>query len=224
MSSDLTCEQCRLQLDGLLDESIGQEARAALDAHLDECEACSGVLAELWQLKMMATRWQDRQVPHWNRRAMFFDTPTWLPRLQIASAFASLLVLALVLARVEISTADGFSVQFGESYATAEQVDARVQQLKRDQEMQLQAGFNKLTSQQVASNQLLLRTVLDLSRQERREELSEVVTLLDETRDQRYRETEQSLRYLVESQLEDRRNIRQLNQAIRLVANEGGTL
>lgn len=224
MSSDLTCEQCRLQLDGLLDESIEQEARAMLNAHLDECEACSQLLAELWNMKAMATRWRDQSVPHWNRRAQFFDAPAWLPRLQMTSAFASVLVLVLVLARVEISTTDGFNIGFGQTYATAEQLDARVQQLKEDQEMQLRAGINKLTSQQVASNQLLLRTVLDLSRQERREELSEVVTLLDESQDQRYRETEQSLRYLVESQLEDRRNIKQLNQAIRLVANEGGTL
>ncbi len=224
MPSEFNCEQCRLMLDRVLDDSIDPQDRTGVNAHLDECEECRALLAELWDLQALATRWREQSVPAWQRRGHFFESTPWLPRLQVAGAFASVLVLVLVLARVEVSTADGFTVRFGEAYATRDQLETSMEQLQQDQAQQLQAGIDRLTSQQVASNQLLLRTALDLSRQERREEMSNLVTLMDDRRDRRYRETEESLRYLVASQVEDRRNIRQLNQAIQLVASEGGTL
>ena len=224
MSSTMNCEQCKPNLFDLMDSTINVDTREEVNAHLDQCEACAALMARLWEMNAMSTRWSEQRVPHWNRRAAWFDSVAFWPILQVASAFASILVVVLVLAQVQVSTGDGLTVTFGNSYMRAEDVRAELAQFKQDQQFQLATSIDRLTSQQAASNQLVLNTVLRSSREERQEEMENLLTTLNDAQDQQYQHTESSLRYLVASQLEDRRNIQQLGRAIRLVANEGGTL
>ena len=67
---------------------------------------------------------------------------------------------------------------------------------------------------QVTTNQLLLRTVLDTSRAERREDLQNLVYLLEESQAERDTSTAESLRFLINSQLRDRQQIRELSDAL----------
>ena len=78
----------------------------------------------------------------------------------------------------------------------------------------------RLTSQQIATNQLLLRAILDTSRQERREDLGDMMVLWDTDRQKRSQMTEESLRYLIRNQAEDKRELRDLSQALRGYDNQ----
>lgn len=224
----MNCEQCKPLLFELIDQKISSEDRASVNEHLDDCGECSSLLSEMWDMQAMATRWQDKPVPHWNRRAAYFEGVSWFPMLQVASGFASVIVMVLVLAQVQVSTNDGLTVHFGKALVDEAYVDARLEnrlnEFEQNQQAMLATNIDRLTDQQAASNQLVLRTLLETNRQERRDEMTQLVTLLDEAQSQRTERTEASLRYLIASQLEDRRNIQQLGQAIQLVANEGGTL
>ncbi|XOV89084.1 MAG: anti-sigma factor family protein [Pseudomonadota bacterium] len=223
MRKSMTCEHCRTQLFDVVDGAISAANHLEVNQHLDTCEDCSNRLAELWQLAALASRWQDRSVPQWNRRGFFFDSRPWFPVLQVASACASVVVMILVLTQVQLSVSDGLTVRFGNSYALEESVDAKIAELKAQQSDQLRNSVERLTSQQAASNQLLLRAALTATRSERKEDLSNLLVILAEIQGRRFEQTEASLQYLVDTQIEDRRNIRQLGQALRLVAGEGGT-
>lgn len=226
MSTSMNCETCKLHLYDVVDGKLDSAEQIAVNEHLESCEACNETLAELWNLQAMATRWQDRPVPGWNRRGFFFEGSNlgWLPMLQVGSVFASVLVLVMMLTQVQISTADGFTMRFGEDLALKEDLAREVAELRDEQQLLLDERVSRLTTQQVASNQLVLNTLLQVSREERREDLSTLVTLWDERQDLQSQRTQAGLRVLLDNQLKDRRNIQQLGQALQLVANEGGTL
>lgn len=224
MSPEFTCEQCKSLLYDVVDGSISTADRQSVNAHLEHCQDCNTLLSELWDLAAMAMRWQERPVPHWNRRGFFYEPRSWFSFAQVASACASVLVLILVLSQVQISTANGLTVHFGDTFASPREVAQQIDALRTEQEMLLKASMDRISNQQAASDQLVLRTLLETSRSERRQDMSNLVTVLQEAQTQEVQRTEASLKYLIAGQLEDRRDIHQLGQAIRLVANEGGTL
>jgi hypothetical protein len=224
MSPEFTCEQCKSLLYDVVDGGISDADRQSVNAHLEHCQDCNTLLAELWDLAAMATRWQDRPVPHWNRRGHFFEPRSWFSVVQVASACASVLVLILVMAQVQVSAANGLTVHFGDTFASPREVARQIDALRAEQQTLLKASMDQLSNRQAASDQLVLRTLLETSRSERRQDMSNMLAVLQEVQTQEVQRTEASLKYLIAGQLEDRRDIHQLGQAIRLVANEGGTL
>lgn len=227
-TSTFTCEHCIPLLFEVVEGRISEADKRAVDTHLDDCPECSSALAHLWELEAMATRWQVQSTPRWNRRSLFFGPRTWLPGIQVASAFASVVVMVLVLAQVQVSTANGLEIRFGDQEPLATQVAALREEITREvlsqQQGQLKASVDRLTAQQVASDQLVLQAALRATRSERKEDITNLLVLLEEAQDQRYQQTTASLRYLAENQHEDRQDINQLGTALRLVASTGGTL
>ena len=71
---------------------------------------------------------------------------------------------------------------------------------------------------------MMLRTVMEMNREERKEDLSTLLTVMDYNQDQRTQKTEESLSVLFASQLEDRRNIDQINRLLRQASLEGSNL
>ena len=229
MQSEFSCEQCQKLLVEFVENSINPLQRQRIDQHLMSCEDCSENLQQLWEMQSLATRWRDEPVPRWSRRALFFESFNWWPNLQLISAFASVLVLVLVLGNAEISTRDGFAIRFGNhDYLTkselAREVATLKNQLRSEQRDLLQINVANLTNQQIATNQLLLRTVLDRSRQERRDDLDTLVATWDLVQDQQSKQTRNSIRVLLVNQIEDRRNIKQLNKVLSEAAFKGSAL
>lgn len=223
MSKD--CEEIRLLLPDHVDGCLTSLQQQKLDQHLNHCEACSEHLADLWQMQAFANRWQDEAVPGWNRRKLFFPEASWLPNLQWVSSFASVLVLVLVLTSARIETENGLSISFGEPAGLdAEAVERLLSELDDKHAKRLDNTVATLNSQQVAANQLMLRTALDLSRQERKEELNTLLTVWDYAQDQRNQQTEESLSVLFASQVEDKRDIDQINRLLREASLEGSNL
>lgn len=218
----MNCDQCKSDLFGFVEGTLNASRRGEIDDHLQGCEPCNRALADIWQMQMIASRWHDEQVPpHWKPRSLFFDTAPWLPRLQLATSVASIFLLVIVLADVRISTRDGIEVGAVRDYIDSAELTGEMSAFRQSQQADVQRRLDRFSSQQVATNQLLLRTILETSREERRDELAAVFALLDEQDDQRSRETRESLRYLIASQVEDKRDIERLDRALTQVSDPG---
>jgi len=223
MTSD--CNEYRNLLPELAEGQLSVLQKQSVDQHLNHCDECSETLNQLWQMQAAASRWEDQPVPHWNRRRAFFAETSWLANLQWVSSIASVLVLVLVITQATVSTADGLSIRFGETSSVTEETLTQVlTELELRQAEKINQRVSNLSSQQVASNQLLLRTITEMNREERREELSTLITAWDYAQVQRAQQTKQSISLLLASQLEDKRNINQINRLLRQAAVEGNNL
>lgn len=223
MTSD--CNEYRDLLPELVDGQLSALQKQRADQHLNQCDDCSETLSLLWQMHAAASRWEDQPIPHWNRRRTFFPGVSWLPNLQWVSSITSVIVLVLVITQASVSTADGLSIRFGERSSVTEVALAQVlKELELRQNTRFNQRVSNLSSQQLASNQLLLRTVLEMSREERKEELSTLLTVWDYAQVQRAQQTKESISLLLVSQLEDKRNINQINRLLRQASVEGNNL
>jgi hypothetical protein len=217
MKTEYSCEQCKNKLFDLVGSELPPLEQQLVDKHLQRCEECNADLANIWDLQSKASHWQDDRVPRWNRKQFFFEPSPWPVRMQWATSFASIMVLILVMTEARISTADGFAVDFSRSDSTfisQQEVGSQLVSFQNQQESQLDASVQRLTNQQIATNQLLLRTILDTSRQERRADLGNMLVLWEEAQDQRSMSTEESLRFLIKSQARDRLEINDLTNAL----------
>jgi len=228
---NFSCEQSQNLLMEFVDNSLNPLQKQCMDQHLSHCDDCTTSMQQLWEMQSIATQWQDESVPSWARRKTFFESYQWFPKLQFASTFATMLVLVLVLADTQISTSNGLQIRFGEdtkNYLTRSDLEQKISllqnQLNTQQSEQLQRNVSNLTSRQAATNQLLLRTILDLSREERREDMDTLVTNLYQSQNQQTEHTNENLRALLVNQLEDRRNINQINKLLHQASLEGNSL
>ena len=85
-------------------------------------------------------------------------------------------------------------------------------------------SMERLTSTQTANNQFVMNTLLSTTRDERRQDISNLLTIFQDAQVRQARQTQDSLQYLVASQVQDRRDIKQLDQALRMVATKGNDL
>ncbi len=197
----MNCAECEDKLFEFNEGVLSPDEAAAVDAHLATCEDCSALLSDIWQMKLTASRWQvERPVP-WQKTSGSVQNEWQLP--QVIATAASIVAIVLVLADI--------TLWGGEPTVTSEDLAALKTEILTDQD----ARFDKLTDQQVESNQLLVRTLLETSRNERQEELTTLVNYWNASQAQYLQNTEDSLRYLLASQVEDERDIQQLNDALR---------
>lgn len=219
-SHEMSCEQCEQQLFDFHEGRLAANMAAVVDQHLKHCDGCSGLLNDIWQMSLVASRWQDQPVPQWDRQSAFFSRSGWQFPQMLATA-ASLLALVLVLTDVHfVSEDNGVSLRLGR----ADYVSAAVLDEFRDaQQDQLEQGFQRLTAQQVASNQVILNSMLETSRSERREDFTTLVTYWNTVQASQNRETEENLRYLLATQAEDERDIQQLGDALQQISLRRGT-
>ena len=162
-------------LPALLDESLSQALRQRCETALLECEHCRGLYEQALHYSELAQKWQDEEVPAWNRARHLVQpqrktVPAWLHWSALA---ASVMAMALTLSRAEIDTRDGFVLRFGgqndadlrrlatvtlaEASATQSAVlDARLQQFALDQQQ---------------ANRLLYTSWDEAGRRERQQEI-----------------------------------------------------
>lgn len=228
---NFSCEQSRNLLMEFIDNSLNTLQKQCMDQHLSHCEACNESMQKLWEMQGLSTQWQNEPVPRWARRETFFESYEWFPKLQMASTFATMLVLVLVLGNAQVSTSDGLQIHFGnnnDNFLTRSDLEQKISslqdQLNTQQRAQLQRNVSDLTSKQAATNQLLLKTILNRSREERREDIDTLLTNWYQSQNQQTEDTNESLRTLLVNQLEDRRNINQINKLLHQVSLEGNSL
>lgn len=226
---NFSCDQSRNLLMDFVENTLTPLQKQRVEIHLSHCEDCNSTLQDCWDMLALSTRWRDEKVPHWAKRKTFFLGYQWLPKLHLASTFATMLVLVLVLVNAQVSTSNGLQVSFGEkdflTNADLEQKITSLQsQLNDQQSEQLQRNVANLSSRQVATNQLLLKTILERSREERREDIDTLLTNWYLSQNYQTEQTNESLRTLLFNQVEDRRNINQINKLLNKASLEGNSL
>jgi hypothetical protein len=141
----------------------------------------------------------------------------------LVSAFSSILVLVLVIFRLEVtSNEQGLHISLGsEPDLTAYygEVDSRFKQFDERNQAYLRAGFDKLNSQRLASNQLLLSTVLEASRNERKDDMATLMAVWNADQQRQNQLTEESLRFVLLNQARERRNIGNLSTLVHNLTN-----
>lgn len=219
--TDIKCSQCEEKLfdyhEGRLDAAIA----GRISQHLERCDDCALLLNDIWQMGLVSTRWQDETLPAWDRTFGRHAQSQWqLP--QLLATAASVLALVMVLTGTRITTTEnGISLTTGngtdqvKDYVTADQFAAFTE--RQDE------GLRELAARQVASDQLVLRSVIETSRQERKEDMSMLVSYMNASQAKQYQQTEENLRYLLASQAEDERDIKQLSQAFARIGAQRGS-
>lgn len=198
--------------------------KSALEEHLGHCDVCAAQRAWLFEVNLMSSRWTDQSVPDWDRTRMLPKGRTgaaagnanviqfrW-PQL-LASA-ASVVVVTLVMVQLFLVNnihADG--------YVSEASLDTRLQDWSIQQENRLAEAVYTLTERQNEANEWMLTSLLETSRQERRQDLNTLAAVWSRHQEQQVNATGKGIRYLMAKQQEDDRELAQLRQAIN---TEGG--
>lgn len=222
----MQCEQAQLHLFEFAEGDLDSSLRSDIDQHLQICDACSDLLQGIWEMELKSTAWTDIHVPRWNRRDRFFGSRQHFSWFQLAGALTSVLVLILVLFRVELTSNEtGFQISFaGQSdYVNSQEFDSRLRQLASQNQTEVDASMANFTSQQIAVNQLMLRTILDASRSERRQDLGTLMTVWNEDQRRLEESTEDSLRFLLRQQMQGRRDIGNITNMLNTITNQQDT-
>ena len=199
-------------LDGKLSE---QEAelfeRALSDKDISEQDkAWQQRLFAANQMGYQAEMLPEQEVPNWDREATFASEkqPWWqwsgLPALSMAMSFFA---IALVLFKVELVVQpEGVllsfagSAQQGQQRQMEQMVDRKLQEFASEQQVVLANYAADIKSKQQDSNLQLASYILDTSRQERKEDMTDFIKYLNEQRK--------------DEMLEQRIKFQQLEQAI----------
>jgi hypothetical protein len=219
----LQCEQVQLHLFEFAEDSLASSLRGEMDQHLQSCDECSDLLQGIWEMELKSTAWSDMNVPGWDRRDHFFGSRQSFSWFQLAGAMSSVLVLVLLLFRAELSSSEaGFQISFGgqNDYVSSQEFDFKIRELAIQNQQTADTSAVNFTSAQIAANQLMLRTILAASRSERREDLGTMMTVWNQDRRRLEESTEDSLRFLLRNQIEGRREIGNLTDALSTFTNE----
>ena len=217
----MQCKQAQLWLFELVDGSLSSSLKNEVDQHLHSCDECSAVLQEIWEMNIKSSAWVDVEAPDWNHRTHFFGSRPKLPWLQLATTLCSIMLLAVVLFRVEVTNNEsGFQVSFSgqNAYVSNQELSTRLKELELNNQRYVNNNLNTFATQQLATNQLILRTALDASRLERREDLGTVMSAWNQDREHLQQSTEDSMKYLLQNQLDDRRNIGNLTNVLKTIS------
>ena len=205
MKTEYSCEQCGDRLIEFACEELSVLERQLVDRHLARCTGCQSQLTELWELQRSASEWSDQRVPGWPRRELFFEPSPWPLRIQwvlSSGSFAMLVLVVLILAWQEPLDDQ------------LQSITTRLGDLESSSEEYLAGAVAQLRQDQVSTNQLLARSLMAQRRQERREDMAELVRLMDGLQVQRQQDTENNLQYLISTQIEDRRDIEALARTV----------
>ncbi len=213
----MNCEQCEARLFEFHEGKLDQEMSGKINQHVSECDECAALLNDIWQMSLAASRWQPHNVPRWEPAGSAFESRQRQWPQMLATA-ASIMALVMVLTDTRIvNTEGGFTVASGGRHTVSTQ---QFEAFALDQTEKL----NQLASQQVASDQLVLRSMLEASREERRDDMTTLANFLNTNLARHSQQTDDNLRYLLASQAEDERDIQQLSQVVQQTLTRGNDM
>ena len=215
---EIDCETCEQHLFEFHEGNLTAALSLKVDQHLKHCDECAALLRDIWQMNLVTTRWQDEEPA----KQATAQATNWQWPQTLATA-ASILALIMVLTDTHFVTSDeGITMKVGRSGYVSE---SELQNFRLTQDAAITDRFDRLTAQQVASDQLMLRSALEVSREERREEFGTLVTYWNTTQAQQLQHTNEELQYLILSQVEDEKDIKQLTSAVQqLRLNRGNDM
>ena len=190
----MLCEQINPQLIDYAEGGLSASVRNQVETHMNACTVCQNDFAAMNEWRTMAANWHDEVPPAWQIPAL--DRPSrlenfaasfrqWFPT--IASATALVLVTVL--------------------YVQAPGVNSGTLPTN-------QAADYESLPQLPTATQAAFDSALADNRQQRQQELSRVLELLTAEMNRRSLETEESLRFIISSQIEERKELDQLYQQL----------
>lgn len=185
------CESARDALLERLDRPLDGPGTRALETHLEDCGECRALAAELADLGAQARVWHELSPPPWNPTAgLQADTPAppaaWYA--VVTTWFPTLASAAALLLAVTVFLGGGPAPELPPARAPAS------------------AGS--------AADGPAVEQLLAATREERRQELQALTTLLKAEMDRRSVETEQSLKYVISHQIQSQRALESIRSRL----------
>lgn len=194
------------QLDDWLDGKLTKEQAESFENDVKNDQSMNEQIATAKYVEYLADNTPQQNVPEWDRTAgIEFEEKLWwhwqgIPAVSMAfSCFA----MALVLFNVQLSFSEqGMLLTFGqqnnEQVQIAKLVDEKLQAYQQSQQLTLANFTADLNEKQQQANLQLASYILDTSRQERKEDISDFIQFVNAQRKDDV--LEQRIRY---QQLED---------------------
>lgn len=192
-----------------LEREMSEQERIDFEQNIAEDELWHQRLETSRSVELQASLAEQQKVPNWDRGATFEQSkqPWWQWQgLSALSMAFSCFALALVVFKVEfVSTDQGMLISFAGSEQRANQVaqivDQKLKDFQHQQQLSLANFSAELNSKQQQNSMQLASYILDTSRQERKEDISDFILYFNQQRKDDL--LEQRIKY---NQLEDALN------------------
>ena len=202
MNSEMNSKEAQSLLVEYAEGTLSADDHRAVEEHLQRSEELQAEYEAITSLQSMAINWHDEQPPAWKIPEIEQNNPigdwldsfrNWFP------TFAS--ATALVLVSV---------MYFDESAETG--------QLPQNQ--MASGTYDSLPELPQAQQAAFVDSVLETSREQRQEEFSALLEYITAEMNRRSIETEESMRFILSSQIEGQKELDQLYQQIERLAQE----
>ena len=180
----MLCEHANPQLIEFAAGELSSDSAAQVAAHVELCITCQSDLQAINQMQQMANNWQETVPPHWTplpapKRDLFEHLRLWFPT---AASTAALVMASLLY----LQTPDTNGALPSQSNNIA---------------------YETLPPLPQATQAAMVESVMQRSQAQRQEELQALLRILKAEMDRRSIETEESLRFVISSQLQGQREL-----------------
>jgi putative zinc finger protein len=181
----MLCEHANPLLIEYATGELPAEEQQRVAAHLTDCAACQAEYAAVEHWQSMANNWQDEVVPQWHPAPMpkkdwYENFRVWFPT---AASTAALAMATLMYVQLPQTTG-----------ALPNPVNTP-------------ANYEHLPPLPQATQAAMVERVMEGSREQRAEELQALLKILKAEMDRRSIETEESLRFVITSQLQGQQEL-----------------
>jgi len=203
-----------------LDDNLSPSVKKQFESAIDNCDECMQTYHQAIAMQQAAHTWHEQSVPEWHRTEYAVrprqSNGGWL---NWAAMATSTLAILMVVFQVNIESSDsGFSVAFGGK--SDAQVDAlfeeRFNKYQQQQSALLDARLASQTEKLNTANKLAMSDLLEKTRDERRDDLSFLVTGIQNQRAQDHNRVSKRLTAIADNQLENNQYLNQLIQSANL--------
>ena len=200
-----------------IEDGLAPSVKKQFEHAVDNCDSCMQTYHQALELKQAAYNWKEQSVPEWHRTEYAVrprqSNNNWL---NWASLATSTLAILMVVFQVNIqSNESGFSVAFGNQSSPKLEalVDQRLNEYQKNQTTLLDARFAIQNEKLVNANKIAMSDLLQKTRDERRDDLSFLVTGIQNQRLQDKRQVDRQLTAIADNQLENNQYLNQLIQS-----------
>lgn len=222
----MRCDDAREHLFDYLDDRLDPYLRRALDDHIETCDECAAQLEACAEFSRLAAAWQDEPLPP-GTSPLARPQPIQ-PGMRSPGGFlhwiplaAGIVLALLVILRAELDVNErGWRLSFGSQAEVERRLDERLASFQAEQRLLL----DEFRTAQLTDQEIMARGMLASSREARLQELQALSALFAAEMDRRSRETDDSLRYLLEYQLRDQQEIERLSEDLLQIRYSGEDL
>ena len=202
MASEINFKEAQALLVEYAEGTLPADVRLAVEEHLQNSAELQADYESITSLQSMAINWHDEQPPAWQIPEIDQPNPitewldgfrNWFP------TFASATALVLV------------SVMYLDDSAETGQLP---------QNLTSSGTYESLPQLPQAQQAAFVDSVLETSREQRQEEFSALLEYITAEMNRRSIETEESMRFILSSQIEGQKELDQLYQQIERLAQE----